>query len=67
MARLGDRLKSQKKPPNLVRGNARKRCGRCKFFSAPGEREGRCTLYDWPVRSSLVSDSFKAARRPEGG
>jgi hypothetical protein len=44
-------------PPNLRRGNARRRCGTCSHFS--GGRNGECHKYGVRVRNSELCDAFE--------
>lgn len=55
---LGKKLREQERPPNLRRGNARKRCQLCVHF-LPTQK--KCGLFDYPVKSTQLCDSFEAA------
>ena len=57
MAGLREAIKGTSVPPNLRRGNARRRCGLCRHFDG----KGGCRKYQYPVRPNQLSDSFSAA------
>lgn len=59
---LGDKLRKVNIPPHLRSGNARKRCGNCRFFG-----RGECMKYGYPVRATQLCDSWAAARGKEQG
>jgi hypothetical protein len=58
MAGLSEKLRQSKRPPDLRRGNAKQRCQLCVHFRPT---QGKCALYDYPVRPTQLCDSFKAA------
>jgi hypothetical protein len=45
-------------PPNLRRGNAKRRCDLCAHFS--GGRQGECHKYGVRVRATELCDAFSA-------
>jgi hypothetical protein len=54
MASLAERMKDASVPPNLRRGDARARCGRCRFYA-----DGECMKHGFPVRRTEVCDDYE--------